>query len=266
MALIKCPECGRMVSPNALECPACGAPVKDLLASGFPAETVDHPQPTQIPEEHLSNKVVSPVSQDTGSVKSEAPVHKKGKGVLWALVAVVAMALATAAFLLFFDKDGLHIRHIDEIISNYKRHESGNTIQCTDDGRTLSDGTIIDSDRIRKLVDEYWHAFMSNDFSTLERLYAPSIEHFYYIDSAKSRDLAMEDHRNAAGLIEDHMKPLPLRWETLKIERISSNRIEAVIDEDCEFDQSESTLKTHYLINSDYQIVGIWYGTNSLAK
>lgn len=30
MALIPCPECGRMVSPNAEECPGCGAPVKEL--------------------------------------------------------------------------------------------------------------------------------------------------------------------------------------------------------------------------------------------
>ncbi len=31
MALIPCPECGRMVSPDTIECPKCGAPVKELL-------------------------------------------------------------------------------------------------------------------------------------------------------------------------------------------------------------------------------------------
>lgn len=32
MALIPCPECGHMVSPNAEQCPSCGAPIKLILA------------------------------------------------------------------------------------------------------------------------------------------------------------------------------------------------------------------------------------------
>lgn len=32
MELIPCPECGRMVNPNAEECPNCGAPVKELIS------------------------------------------------------------------------------------------------------------------------------------------------------------------------------------------------------------------------------------------
>lgn len=38
MALISCPECGRMVSQNAEECPNCGAPIKELI-SLMPTET-----------------------------------------------------------------------------------------------------------------------------------------------------------------------------------------------------------------------------------
>ena len=31
MALTPCPECGRMVSPNAERCPGCGTPIKQQV-------------------------------------------------------------------------------------------------------------------------------------------------------------------------------------------------------------------------------------------
>lgn len=40
MALIHCPECGRMVSPNAEECPGCGAPIK-MTTIQTPIKVVD---------------------------------------------------------------------------------------------------------------------------------------------------------------------------------------------------------------------------------
>lgn len=40
MALIKCPECGSMVSDRATECPKCGCP---LNRSEQPVETIERP-------------------------------------------------------------------------------------------------------------------------------------------------------------------------------------------------------------------------------
>lgn len=40
MALIHYPECGRMVSPNAEECPGCGAPIK-MTTIQTPIKVVD---------------------------------------------------------------------------------------------------------------------------------------------------------------------------------------------------------------------------------
>lgn len=48
MALIPCPECGRMVSPNADECPHCGAPIKELLAKQEIDTPVDNQQDVPI--------------------------------------------------------------------------------------------------------------------------------------------------------------------------------------------------------------------------
>ena len=57
MALIPCPECGKMISPNAVNCPHCGASVAQLKASSdaqpeqVPApETPTPPEQAQAPE------------------------------------------------------------------------------------------------------------------------------------------------------------------------------------------------------------------------
>ena len=74
MALIPCPECGRMVSPNAEECPGCGAPLKELLSR--PAEEKNAPHPID-----------------------NAPIKKRGNGVVWICVAVLAVAAVVVLFL-----------------------------------------------------------------------------------------------------------------------------------------------------------------------
>ena len=45
MALIPCPECGKMISPNATVCPQCGAPVAKIRAS-LVAKPQSAPEPT----------------------------------------------------------------------------------------------------------------------------------------------------------------------------------------------------------------------------
>ena len=67
MALIPCPECGRMVSPNAEECPGCGAPLKELLFRPEKEKKVPYP------------------SKDTS-------LKKRGNRVVWICVAVLAVA------------------------------------------------------------------------------------------------------------------------------------------------------------------------------
>lgn len=67
MALIPCPECGRMVSPNAEECPGCGAPLKELYSR--PVEEMENPIPIE-----------------------KTPAKKRGNGVVWICVAVFAVA------------------------------------------------------------------------------------------------------------------------------------------------------------------------------
>ena len=286
MALIKCPECGRMVSPNALECPNCGAPVKDLLASGFSATSVDPPQPTKIPQEHHSNVEVTSELHDTGSVKPTASVQKKSKVMLWALVAVIVIAIATIAIILLYDDTGSPTKRHNKTTFNKQEIEttSNNNNQSSNDrlnsSQTYSDDASTDNsiqysdafpdnDRIRKLLGDYSHAVVNNDFSTLEELYAPTVER-YHSAYGKSRDYVVDDHRNYDDFFKVYGKHSSLRWETFRTERISDGRVEAVIVEDYSLDRMDESkysifvLEKHFIINDDYQIVGVW--DNQLSK
>lgn len=74
MALIPCPECGRMVSPNAEECPGCGAPLIELLPRPTEEKEASHPQ-------------------------MDTPVKKRGNSVVWICVAI--FAVATLVYFIF---------------------------------------------------------------------------------------------------------------------------------------------------------------------
>lgn len=119
MALIPCPECGRMVSPNAEECPSCGAPVKELygrqinsseeekeetqlgIEQSLPTtDTLVHtPEPSfEIEEQKESQDVeqdeqhVSPI--ETQSNAAQEKTEKKHRS--WILILVIVGVLLLA--------------------------------------------------------------------------------------------------------------------------------------------------------------------------
>lgn len=79
MALVKCPECGKMVSPNAVKCPQCGAPVKDLLAKQTLAASVAVPPAPSVhntetkPQTAMPKQTV-PTATSTTAVPKPAPI------------------------------------------------------------------------------------------------------------------------------------------------------------------------------------------------
>lgn len=75
MALIPCPECGRMVSPNADECPNCGAPIKELLAK----QEIDTPVDNQrsVPETSSNEP---PLSQKEQALEKAILDKSEGEG------------------------------------------------------------------------------------------------------------------------------------------------------------------------------------------
>lgn len=120
MALIKCPECGRMVSPNAEECPGCGAPVKELISqqqnqaeaekNEITTEDTEkvheeetyapaiQEEPTKIPflEPQAASNSVEPETQSSKSIIEEMDADKK-KGIpTWGIVIIIVALLLLA--------------------------------------------------------------------------------------------------------------------------------------------------------------------------
>ena len=276
MALIPCPECGRMISPNAVECPACGAPVKELLTCTTPVEPVEQSCPTNTILEQFSIKEEERLTQNIGDVPQDIFLQKKKKVLIWSLVAIIVVLLAVLTFLLLReDRDSL-LKQPEKSTIDYNLNSSGNYV---DDNIVNKDAiannniqnseTFPDNARIKKLLGDYSHAVVNNDFSALERLYAPSVER-YHSAYGKSRDFVVKDHRNYDDFFKVYGKHSSLRWETFRTERINDGRVEAVIVEDYSLDRMDESkysifvLEKHFIINGDYQIVSVW--DNQLSK
>ncbi len=258
-----------------------------MLASGFSATSVDPPQPTNLPQEHHSNVEVTSELHDTGNVKPTAPVQKKSKVVLWGLIAVIVIAISAIACFLLYDDSGSPTKRYNKTSIDYKQEiettSNDNTQNSNDrlnssptysddastDNSILYSDAFPDNDRIRKLLGDYSHAVVNNDFSTLQELYAPTVER-YHSAYGKSRDYVVDDHRNYDDFFKVYGKHSSLRWETFRTERLSDGRVEAVIVEDYSLDRMDESkysifvLEKHFIINDDYQIVGVW--DNQLSK
>lgn len=92
MALVKCPDCGAMVSSRAAQCPRCGCPQSAFVEStpvAHSAATDDTP--------------MSPYTPKYTSTTEPSPSPKKESGgsskMIWILLAVVA--LSTLLFITF---------------------------------------------------------------------------------------------------------------------------------------------------------------------
>ena len=64
MALLKCPDCGKMVSPRVENCPFCGCPSKFFAQEGEnisenskEEERIDKEKPEEVPEEEEEETV-----------------------------------------------------------------------------------------------------------------------------------------------------------------------------------------------------------------
>ena len=106
MALIPCPECGKMISPNATECPHCGAPVAQIRAANTNQATQPTPQPQEEPRQPIPQQPISPSPEPTTPVHTSAPEPKKKSNALpWVLLAVVAIVATVVILMLLPGKE-----------------------------------------------------------------------------------------------------------------------------------------------------------------
>lgn len=255
MALIKCPECGKEISDRAARCPKCGIPMEKI-----------HSLMQQLAMNEISKE------EEGNHIRYE----QKRRRLILGIVAVIVLLLSVLAFLLFCDRNGSQLKQPDDVfIENSSRSDEiyrGNNIKNTSvssESGVQNTNIFPNNERIKNLLSDYSHAVVNNDFSTLEKLYAPTVER-YHSAYGKSRDYVVDDHRNYDDFFKVYEKHSTFRWGTFRTERISDDRVEAVIVEDYSLDRMDESkysvfvLEKHFIINDDYQIVSVW--DNQLSK
>ena len=255
MALIKCPECDKEISDRAARCPKCGIPMEKIQSL-------------------QQRSAMNEISKE--KEEHHIQYQQKKRRWLWGLVAIIVLLLAVLAFLLLCDRNGSQSKHPDDVFIENSSRSDGNDRDNNIKNTILSSESSIQNtnifpneERIKNLLSDYSHAVVNNDFSTLEKLYAPTVER-YHSAYGKGRDYVVDDHRNYDDFFKVYGKHSSLRWETFKTERISDGRVETVIIEDYSLDRMDESkysifvLEKHFIINDDYQIVGVW--DNQLSK
>lgn len=110
MALVKCPDCGAMVSSRAAQCPRCGCPQSAFVESSPIAHSIatdDTPispyAPKYTSKQEADAATTSPYAPKYTSTTEPSPSPKKESGgsskMIWILLAVVA--LGTLLFIAF---------------------------------------------------------------------------------------------------------------------------------------------------------------------
>ena len=279
MALIPCPECGRMVSPNADECPECGAPVTALLNHSCG----DQEAPTT-EQEKAEPQIVA--SEQNHIINNS----KKNRKLIIILIAVflVLSIIANLYFVLFSNRP--ICKSEQPITQNGNVFSAANTethsdkrkdvpvAEVTQENTNTTEISQYDSlitnefpqdEIIKKLLVDYCNAIVDNDFSKLSILYAPHVERFQSAYE-ESREEVLEHHRKYDKTFKVYGKHSSIRWETFSMTKINDNRVEAIIIEDYSIDRVDNSkysifvLEKHFTINDDYQIVSVW--DNQLSK
>lgn len=147
MALISCPECGRMVSPNAEECPGCGAPIWELIAQDSfekevsDAETIENTASQNVDtNEHGSLLKEEPPKEN--SLKRKA-VSQKNHWKPWIIAVAFMSIIAVLIFVFFLKKENVQpmTQQIDNTttVKNESQSVPETTLHLNLYGRICSD-------------------------------------------------------------------------------------------------------------------------------
>lgn len=104
MALIRCSECGNMVSDKAERCPRCGCPVSVSAQAGFSVDSADE-ETRLIEPPRAPIPGTQPYRKETVAMHNMASKQKQSnnKPLLYAVIALLLLLLAGSAYLIFKD-------------------------------------------------------------------------------------------------------------------------------------------------------------------
>ncbi|MBP5546146.1 MAG: serine/threonine protein kinase [Bacteroidales bacterium] len=193
------------------------------------------------PESEKTQLNTDPVPKPSPRQPYTPAPKKKSNAGLWVLLALLAIGLVVFATL---------------YVVNSKDNEEAPMVE--------PETFVYDEDRAREVVETYCKASLENDYSTLEKLYAPHVERYINIKTGLSRDSVMAHHYRIDSFYKIRRKKGSIRKGTFKCKLVGEDRIEAEIIQDYSFDNDPGDSKTNifvlkklFVLNKDYQIVSV---------
>ena len=165
-------------------------------------------------------------------VETETPPKKKGSRFLWLAVAL-----------------GIIIGAVQVSLR-----------QCN---RDTADKASQDKEMAIRTINRYNDALLSNDFATLSTVYADKVERYFdAYDQTNAEVIKHNEKYDATFKVTG--KHTSVRWETLKVERLSDGDLSVVYIEDYSIDRKDKSkyskfvLEKHLILNKQYKIKSIY--------
>ena len=120
-----------------------------------------------------------------------------------------------------------------------------------------------EEDRVISIVREFCKASVSNDYEALSNLYAEYVDRYHNAYNLSKQEV-VEKHENYDSKFGVYGKYINVRWNTLRVDRLSDDEISVVYTEDYSIDREDKTkyskfvLEEHLILNSDYKIISIY--------
>ena len=125
-------------------------------------------------------------------------------------------------------------------------------------------------EKVKHTLEQFAKCCSDNDFKGLKSVYAPTVLRYHNIKKAISRDEVIQHHRNYDTVSGVCGRYFNYRWDSLKITKISKDRVEVI----CVMDYSiyrvdetkpkEFVIEQHTVMDDKYRIVSIY--DNQLSK
>ncbi len=228
--------------------------VRDFVAelNGAPATPPVNTPPTT-PYNNNGPTVATPFTGNSSHTVPYAEGNSKNtKTLMWILLGGGAVILALIIALLATRNGGASTDDTVKVYNEVKNEEPVKPAQPT----------CPSEEAVRNTIGRYVAAYENNDFTTLEQVFAPTLDRFY--DSTNvSRSYVIDDCRRYDSRYKVYSKRSDILWETFKVENMSDGSVAVTYDEEYHLNRanpklpSDFYLRKHIVINSDCQIKSI---------
>ncbi len=188
----------------------------------------------------------TPIERVTQAKPAPASVERsenKSRAVFWFMIVLFIVGIIVIYGYLFNHGD----------VMNEKRVEHISRVEDNDVSVDVS---------VRNVVREYATAFDNNDFATLEKLYAPTVERYHNARNESAMQV-VDRHRKYDDMFGVITKSTVVKWNTISYNRLGNGRIDVTWQEEYYLSATKTKnsyflLEKHAILNSNYKIVSIY--------